>query len=72
MTKEFSVTVTVTKNFFTVTVTVTKKFFYGDGDGEKKNFTVMVTLTVTKKFFTVTVHRSLSVVKPDILQRYVR
>ena len=50
MTKEFSVTVTVTKNFFTVTVTVTvtKKFFTvtvtvmrifvpGDGDGEKKH-----------------------------------
>ena len=32
MTKEFSMTVTVTKKFFTVTVTVTKKNFYGDGD----------------------------------------
>ena len=42
MTKEFSVTVTVTKIFFTVTVTVTVT---------KNFFTVTVTVTVTKKFF---------------------
>ena len=32
----------------TVTVTVTKKVFFGDGDGEKKIFSVRVTVDSTR------------------------
>ena len=38
MTKEFSVTVTVTKSVFYGYGDGDKKFFYGDGDGDKKIF----------------------------------
>ena len=38
MTKEFSVTVTVTKSVFYGYGDGDKKIFYGYGDGDKKNF----------------------------------